>query len=56
MAKIIDMDTGMSKDTLNIYDNENMCFPMQKFKNVLEDLGNYSVNLDKDCELASNKD
>ena len=25
---------------------------MQKFKNLLEGLGNYSVNLDKGCDLA----
>ena len=48
----INMDTGMSNETINIYDNENMCLPMQTFKNVLEGLGNYSVDLGKGCELA----
>ena len=43
----ISMDTAMS-----IYDNENMCLPMQTFKNVLEGLGNHSVDLGKGCELA----
>ena len=29
--QIVDVDTGMSEDTLNIYSNAFMCFPMQKF-------------------------
>ena len=51
--QIFDQDEGMSDDSLIIYDNESMFFPMQKIKNVLEDLGNCSVDLGKGCELAS---
>ena len=51
--QIFDEDAGMSDDALIIYDKEIMCFPMQKFKNVLESLGNYSIDLGKGCELTS---
>ena len=48
----LSMNTGMSKEIISIYDNENMCFPMQTFKNFLEVLGNYSVDLSKGYVLA----
>ena len=34
----INMDTSMSNETITIHDHENMCLPMQTFKNVLEGL------------------
>ena len=50
--QIIVQDEGASNDAASIYDNESTCFPMQKFKNVLKGLGNYSVNIGKGLELA----
>ena len=50
--QIIVQDGRASHDTASIYDNERTCFPMKNFKNVLEGLGNYSVNLGKGCDLA----
>lgn len=43
----VSMDTAMS-----IYDNENMCLPMQAFKNILQGLGKFSFDLGKGCKLA----
>ena len=37
----LNMDTEMSKETIKIYNNKNMCFLMQIFNNALEGLGNY---------------
>ena len=45
----------MCKEAIRIYNNENICFPMQTFKDVLEGLGNYSDELGKGHELALEK-
>ena len=51
--KVFDQGVGMRNDALSICDNESMSFPIQKFKNVLEGLVKYSVDLRKGYKLAS---